>query len=122
MVLVLWIIQTTLRVISLWYANSSLFNNKSSQLKMNALNLIFSFLIIGAILVSSPSAGSPIVDQQASCSQNGNTYKQLPGTGCRKFTQGTVLHPPQVHSCPYGTMFDVKTCVCNWPRNTVCHV
>ncbi|KAF6024464.1 hypothetical protein EB796_017222 [Bugula neritina] len=56
-----------------------------------------------------------------SCSQNGNTYRQVPGTHCKKFTQETATLPPQVHSCPYGLKFDLKTCVCNYPRDTICY-
>jgi len=43
----------------------------------------------------------------ASCSENGNTYRQVPGTHCQKFTQETATLPPQVHSCSYGLKFDL---------------
>jgi len=36
------------------------------------------------------------------------------------FVQKTTGLPDETHKCPYGQQFDVKTCVCNNPENTVC--
>ena len=55
------------------------------------------------------------------CSENGNIYAQVPGTDCTQFTQATATLPPQTHTCPDGLQFDLKTCVCNYPSDTVCY-
>lgn len=57
-----------------------------------------------------------------SCTQNGNTYRQLAGSNCAQFTQETATLPAVTHSCPAGLQFDLVKCVCNWPAVTVCHV
>ena len=56
------------------------------------------------------------------CRARGNIYAQVAGTDCHKFTQATKYLPPQVHSCPDGLQFDLHTCVCNYPKDTVCYV
>ncbi|KAF6038495.1 hypothetical protein EB796_003221 [Bugula neritina] len=69
-----------------------------------------------------PAPYTPTPNPAPSCSENGNTYRQVPGTHCQKFTQETATLPPQVHSCPYGLKFDLDTCVCNFPALTTCTV
>ncbi|KAF6033297.1 hypothetical protein EB796_008398 [Bugula neritina] len=68
-----------------------------------------------------PRSYSAPAHYSRSCSQNGNTYRQLTGTKCHQFTQETAHLPPQVYSCPSGLQFDLRTCVCNYFKNTICY-
>jgi len=54
------------------------------------------------------------------CHQNGNTYSAV-GDHCQSFYQSAAGIAPQLHHCPAGLKFNVASCVCDWPANTVCH-
>ena len=78
------------------------------------------FLIAAAQNIISPLTF--LVHITEDCRARGNIYAQVAGTDCHKFTQATKYLPPQVHSCPDGLQFDLHTCVCNYPKDTVCYV
>jgi len=54
------------------------------------------------------------------CFEKGNYYSPVSSDDCRSFTQRTAFLPAETLKCPYGLQFDVQTCVCNYPKYTVC--
>jgi len=60
-----------------------------------------------------------LVDE-CTCFEKGNYYSPVSSDDCRSFTQRTAFLPAETLKCPYGLQFDVKSCVCNFPTDTVC--
>jgi len=64
---------------------------------------------------------SEILVSPAICAENGNYYSPNQADNCRSFIQVAYEIEAQIHYCPHGLTFDVQTCVCNNPRDTVCY-
>ena len=55
------------------------------------------------------------------CKSGGNFYSQVISTNCQSYTQHTdISADPITLSCPSELLFDVQTCVCNWPAVVQC--
>ncbi|KAF6041571.1 hypothetical protein EB796_000084 [Bugula neritina] len=67
-----------------------------------------------------PTTPGHIVIDGCTCFEKGNYYSPVSSDDCRSFTQRTAFLPAETLKCPYGLQFDVQTCVCNYPKYTVC--
>ena len=55
------------------------------------------------------------------CKSGGNFYSPIISTNCQSYTQHTdISADPITLSCPGDLLFDVQTCVCNWPAVVQC--
>ncbi|KAF6034004.1 hypothetical protein EB796_007690 [Bugula neritina] len=84
-----------------------------------ALSLLLVAMVTAAPGYPGASPG-PIVKDSCTCFEKGNYYSPVSSDNCRSFTQRTAFLPAETQRCPHGLQFDVKTCVCNRPENTVC--
>lgn len=60
-----------------------------------------------------------LIDDGCSCVANGNVYTAVSSTGCTQFIQSSGSTSGTI-SCLNGLIFDVTSCVCNWPDATTC--
>ena len=55
------------------------------------------------------------------CKSGGNFYSPIISTNCQSYTQHTdISTDPITLCCPGELLFDVQTCVCNWPAVVQC--
>jgi len=54
------------------------------------------------------------------CKANGNTFRVLPESRCKKYTISALGGPAQELVCPPKTRFDTNKCTCNWEQDMKC--
>jgi len=63
---------------------------------------------------------APTMIDACTCESEGNVYSTSYSNHCGSFSQRTAYLPAESQNCPLGTVFNVATCTCAHPEDTVC--